>query len=51
MEVIGFVMLTLIGAPPVIVKESDALFVVSVTEVAVIFGALLGAAGKVAGGV
>jgi hypothetical protein len=44
-------MVTLIGTLAVIVKESDALLVVSVTEVAVTFGALLGATGKVAGGV
>jgi hypothetical protein len=47
--VIGFVNVTLLAA--LIVKESEALFVVSVTEAAVIFGALLGAAGNVAGGV
>jgi hypothetical protein len=43
-------MVTLIGTPAVIVKESDALFVASVTEVAVTFGVLFGAAGKMAGG-
>jgi len=50
-DAIGFVMDTLIAAPAVIVKESEALFVASVTDVAVIFGALLGAAGRVDGGV
>jgi hypothetical protein len=49
MVVIEFVNATVLGA--LIVKESDVLFVVSVTEVAVIVGALFGAAGKVAGGV
>jgi hypothetical protein len=50
-DVIGLVMFTVIGAPAVIVKESEALFVALVTEVAVILGALSGAAGRVAGGV
>jgi len=49
MVVIGFVNFTVVMA--VIVKESDALLVASVTDVAAIFGALLGAAGCVAGGV
>jgi ABC-type methionine transport system permease subunit len=50
-DAMGSVMVTVIAALPVIVKESEALLVGSVTEVAVTFGALSGDPGSVAGGV